>query len=1643
MNKRLISLIAALLAVIMLIPSVALAADAAPTLKINKDSYTAELKGNLEKPVDLTEEIVVTPTGLPKGSTATLSWHSSKPGVVSAGGNSEIVTPPEGDPSATTFAGPYLYPWSVCEGDKAVVIKADLKVTDKDGLTTVTQNAISFKASFTLVKEGKIAFKEGTKTTFTNDDKFHSFSEDIELDTKDGTSTYGIEDLTWKVENTDTAVVDKGIYVDDRGNVEFLKPGTFKLTATARGTGESATITLTYAKDEDPFYQPSEEVGISFLAFKAETVTSRDIDNDLNLWEYLKALVEGDWTYLPWEGYYGNLNDNLIWSSSDTTVATVDYGWVHPVKLGKPVTITVKSKKDEKITASVTVIFLDEEEEEEDIIPYTTWEFVSDKPTVQLYHGLSAWDYLKHSPTNANDDCVFISDDPWVASVDKSGWVDTHHTGTATITAKTVYGKQSSTLTITVVEDPAWTVTPIKKIAFLIPEVTVYADTWLDSVDLWDNLDVEWGDGDVIIWTTTDSKIADIEYDYDEEEDEWYPSRIAGYKAGEATITAKSKYGDQESSIKVIVKEAEELPTQYTTFKFGIPSLSVYEYEGINLWDYLAFEPMDEGNMEQILWTSSNPDVVYVDQWGGTRIQGVGETTITAKTALSNQTATLKVTVKKDVRIPITSITASTPSITLYVGDEACLGDFVTVAPARHDGDYLIWTSSDETVAYVSNYEGDWLFEDKRLDELTEEEKELEFDDNFSWHQWVGEDENGNEVTYVSVWINGDESWVYPYKEGTVTITARSYLNPSISKSIDVTVKSLAEKTFDSISFTAESYTVKKSAYTFDSKLYIVLDPIIEDVDYADLVWTSSDETIATVNENGVVFINQDISDETATVTITARAYANAKATKSYKLVITNDDQYYKSLTFVDSKDYTASEISGTFDARKYLVEDPLPTKQYTCFVDEIIWSSSNLDIAYVTPDGIVHFVKDGKVKITARSKYNEKVTDSFTLTISKSENPITAITMTQDTLELSTDASGDIITSYLKDYLVIKPIDYTEDWLVWTSDNENVAYVNDDGELILVKPGTAKLTVRSGKNGVTASFTLKVTEEALTSIKFIKEVPTELTRRQMDIDLSQYLVTEPWYYAYMPSLLEWTSDSPQYAGVDESGTAYYRQPGKTVTISVCDKERKVAPATIKLTTTDVWVTDITFANGDLEMKVGDFLSLDNVNVLLTPADADYSYIEWSTSDPDIVDLEFDDYSFFPRLIAKGVGTAKITAHVENAYNQVSKSFKVTVSEHTVSSVKFAKSKYTKKISRDSSSSDNYVALYFTVKPYDMSVEEVKNVLDIQSSDRSIVDVLNVPIEYDASKNMYFVVAKCVKPGTAKVTITNTKDDKVLAKTKVIVKGIAVKKVKMPKKTMKLFFYDQGETRRLLQNYYQIKPVITPSNAWYNVTWETTNPGVAFVEYDLEKDEIWVVATGAGSAIITMNVDDGTAVRQAKMKVIVNAKTVDLKMSKKKATITMIKGKDNTLQLEAINKVTDEPMDVRWTSSNKKVATVDKNGLVTAKKAGTAVITATTKDGNETSVTCNLTVEKKEVTSLKAKSSIELKKKDTKQLKIKVKPTDAYDTSLSFKSSDENVVTVDSKGLVTAVGVGEATIKVTTKDGTKLSIEIAVTVTKK
>lgn len=121
----------------------------------------------------------------------------------------------------------------------------------------------------------------------------------------------------------------------------------------------------------------------------------------------------------------------------------------------------------------------------------------------------------------------------------------------------------------------------------------------------------------------------------------------------------------------------------------------------------------------------------------------------------------------------------------------------------------------------------------------------------------------------------------------------------------------------------------------------------------------------------------------------------------------------------------------------------------------------------------------------------------------------------------------------------------------------------------------------------------------------------------------------------------------------------------------------------------------------------------------------------------------------------------------------------------------------------------------------------------------------------------------------------------------------------------------------------------------------------------------------------------------------------------------LTKGSTYTLKMKGTSK---KP---KWSTSNKKVATVDSNGKVTAVSKGTAFITA--KIGKKKYV-CKITV--KNPSPKISKSSIKIVKDSTYTLNMK-----NTSKKVTWYSNNKKIATVNSKGKVTAVGKGTTYIK--------------------
>ena len=228
----------------------------------------------------------------------------------------------------------------------------------------------------------------------------------------------------------------------------------------------------------------------------------------------------------------------------------------------------------------------------------------------------------------------------------------------------------------------------------------------------------------------------------------------------------------------------------------------------------------------------------------------------------------------------------------------------------------------------------------------------------------------------------------------------------------------------------------------------------------------------------------------------------------------------------------------------------------------------------------------------------------------------------------------------------------------------------------------------------------------------------------------------------------------------------------------------------------------------------------------------------------------------------------------------------------------------------------------------------------------------------------------------------------------------------------------------------KLEATITPEDATNKtIIWTSSNTDVATIS-----SEGIVTAKGAGTTIITATTNNG---KTAKCTITVEQPVTAIALSD--ATTSLWVGKTKTLTA-TVTPTTSSNTAVNWSSSDNNVATVSSKGVITAKSKGTCTITCTAADGYGAKSTCEVTV-KQQVTEIAlSETTASLWVGETNTIKATATPTTANNTNVSWSSSNKNVATVSSKGVITAKGEGTCTITCTAADGygTKSTCEVTV-----
>ena len=305
-----------------------------------------------------------------------------------------------------------------------------------------------------------------------------------------------------------------------------------------------------------------------------------------------------------------NATDKTVtWTSSNTSVATVEDGVVTPVAEGTA-TITARAG-DQTAECEVTV------NPEGTIIPVTKFEL--NKTSLTLNEEASETLTATVKPENATNKTVtWSSDKTDVATVDSNGKVTAVAEGTATITAKA--GEQTATCAVTVVAKDA----DIVAVTGITLDKTTLSLEEGDEETLTATVLPENATNKTVTWSSDKTDVATVDSN----------GKVTAVAEGTATITAKA--GEQTAECAVTVTAAVAL----TGISLGKETLSLAEGKSETLTATL--EP--EGAKADITWSSSDTDVATVDSNGKVTAVAAGNAEITATAGAHKATCTVTVT---------------------------------------------------------------------------------------------------------------------------------------------------------------------------------------------------------------------------------------------------------------------------------------------------------------------------------------------------------------------------------------------------------------------------------------------------------------------------------------------------------------------------------------------------------------------------------------------------------------------------------------------------------------------------------------------------------------------------------------------------------------------------------------------------------------------------------------------------------------------------------------------------------------------------------------------------------------------------------------------------------------------------------------
>ena len=1245
---------------------------------------------------------------------------------------------------------------------------------------------------------------------------------------------------------------------------------------------------------------------------------------------------------------------------------------------------------------------------------------------------------------------TWTSIDSEIVSVSTTGLVTANAWGTTRIVAKSGTGQAVCTVTVSPdlqEEIPIFAVSP--------KEATISKGTNLLLTATWDNSIIT---SEQLVYTfyTDDTKSMELKTTLSNgiitvlgTDDQAVMSLYNGTMTAVGLSETKSllvsvQYQEQEaSSLLTVSVPSEEIIIS------GLEERELAVSEKITLSADIL--PANRDNHD-VFWISKNEEIATVDENGEVTAISQGRTQITAATT-EGQTDTVDIIVSKKVEITTNILLGygdadDNPTAILYVNGTESAGDIYAkvlqlCAKTENSGNIQAYTgnveftSTNPAVAIVDNdglvtavgegyavitatdanaAEGQGVFD---ICTVTVKKKLEQIQTNIETYDLNNAPLNkglylkkGMSFTVTALPIPadaGDKTLVWSTDDASVaTITTKGVIKAVNVGNTRIIVKNGSGEVIRELPIYVNAATISGTVKLFSQGEPTEEGSIISDIEllagtatnapetnqltgiaYTDatcsevvptgFTYKSSNTKVVSVDESGLV---KAVAKGTAKITVTATDGSKKSASRTIKVVQPAD-----SISLNKKILYLMPGKSGSVTATV------LPS---TVSDKSIIWQINDTTKFSITNKGVVTAAKDTSegdsaiVTVTALGAApSESVTASFEVKVISAA--ISRLSLNKTSVILNGQGTTEqLIVSATPATATLMNAD-----LVWSSSNTAIADVNDGGQITVKGYGKATITVATadGSKKATCAVTTYPIDKAL---KISSKTPERFIQMyENDIHISTTLEIIDNKGAQIDnSLFTFTSSNVDVAVVDEHGVvtsnpAYQgSEDGKTTITATMtnDLQKRKVFFTIHVKKLLIDQSELTlYVNGDntTSTKVSENLSAAARNVIPV----------WMSSNTEVATVDANG-----KVTARAVGTAVITATDENGSSKYA-NCTVTVRN---------RAEQIKGISK------------LTIQK-GRSYTPVLEVLPAVTSDKSLI--------YSSDNTTIATIDKKGKitakaEGYTRIRIMNT-ESAVTKEIEVTVVSSLVQNLTITGDVTADM--NLGEQAQLTcEAWSKTKEPLLDRE----FVWTSSNAKIATVDENGQ-----VTAIAKGNATITATVMDGSGKKVTRtVKVLGPVEAIQLK----KSVVYLQAGKSE--QLSAIITPTNaDNKAVEWSINNTENFSITGTGVVKVNKAVTAntrtIVTATSRSDTSLSATCEVVVIGVPVTGVTLNATkVNLTGVGaTYSLNAALKPNncDLNETELIWTSSDENIVSVDTTGVIQTEAYGKATITAATPDGVR------------